>query len=298
MTERLHSRNTVAAAAFRTQKPTCEDASLVTFHESGCAVAIADGVGSSRDAHVASMLVVERFMHRIRRDFLKSSCKDSKIIDLAWSDAGAALHEYYDSQDHLYKSAKGAVLQTTLITLVESHNEYHLRYIGNGSTWLLRGDFWEFPAHIWPWAMCDLLVGHAYLNEAGRDELYGVLSPFGISASARSVRVSKDLERGEIFLMMTDGISSPDHQKTGRDPSGKMWGEINPHLAALVQGHLPSLMKSLIAEDAARRPAHAKAALDEFLEQQKFEDDATIALVVSARSIEYYREKLTHARHS
>jgi len=97
--------------------------------------------------------------------------------------------------------------------------------------------------------------------------------------------VSKDQKCGELLILCTDGINSADKVKVGRDPQEKLWIEANPHVEYLIGQALPEFLGEVVG-DAAPEQALVET-LKAFLGARRFDDDATLAVLVSRQALHY-----------
>jgi protein phosphatase 2C-like protein len=271
-------------SATKSSKLTNEDSHGVYRGAHLRAVVCADGVGSSKDSHVASALVVQTFLEAV-------SLHDYTVTDLTIADVRRFWRKTQDQlvvqfQEHAEHYLLGeSPWETTLITIVETDKCYFVSYIGNGGVTLVRGDFWEFLPQRWPWCVQDIMLGHSVVDSNGHDLLYRALSPRRPQDDVPVIVLTKDSSRGEILVATTDGISSPDHQRLGRGDDGRLWQEVNPQLSRLLRGHLAHY---LVAES--EKQTLAKE-LEAFLEDGLFDDDATLGVLVSAGALSYSAKK-------
>jgi serine/threonine protein phosphatase PrpC len=248
-------------------------------------VAIADGLGSSLDAHIASALAVKVFLAGVADLDRPANGIETAAVRQIWGRVVRALTHYY-KQNALRYHKQPQALQTTLTTVIELADSYLISYLGNGSIFHVRGDFWSFWERRWPWCVTDLMLGHSFLNETGKDTLYGILAPTGLTAEVRFLQLWKDTTYGELLVLCSDGISSPDHLRVGRDANDKLWSEVNPPLDALLNQFLRPYFTQLGPQD--DTAAGLARALHTFLQAQTFDDDATIGILVSPRVKDYY----------
>jgi len=255
------------------------------------AIAIADGVGSSIDSHKAAKCAVEIFLHEVE-SFDNSVQKEIefKDIEVFWRKIVKQFNIFYEKNKKKYQNNL-SFLETTLITIIELKDRYLISYLGNGSVLYIRGDFWHFWNKQWPWCISELMIGHSILNENGKDVLYGLLRPKEDTLGMRLLTITKDIHCGEIFILTTDGISSPDHSKLGRDPNDKLWLEINPHIENLVNVYLKEYLENFSKKDDSKL---LEDIIKKFLNEEEFDDDATLGIIVSNKTIQYYLNKTNH----
>lgn len=254
-------------------------------------VAIADGVGSSTDAHIASNMAVSNFIEEVKSFDCNHKEPEFEDIMKFWVQTAEKMKIFYETNKEKYKD-KSNVLLTTLIILIECKDRYLISYLGNGSIWHVRGDFW----HFWnssvplPWCMSDLMLGHAN-PENGQTPLYGFLGTDGDISKVSHLAILKNNFCGEIFILTTDGISSPDNLKTGSDSNQKLWVEVNSHIQNLIYKSLADYFKSF-----SRIERNDNLILNEiierFLKEKTFDDDATVGVIISNKAKEYYLSKM------
>lgn len=286
-----HKTTSLLVTSTKTTKPKNQDYCDKYDGKYISAVAIADGLGSSIDAHEASKIVVENFLKNIEESDIKGTeliKLDTKDITEFWQKIVTKLTDFYKEHEEQYKD-KQNILQTTLITVVELDDRYLISYTGNGSILYIRGDFWSFWNKRWPWCISDLMTGHSIIGENGREVLYGYLGPDRKDTSdIKILNINKDKRFGDILILTTDGISSSDQNKVGReDCTDKLWAEINPHIEKLINKYFMDYFKNVIDEENDREEM-LKKMIVKFLEEETFEDDATIGIIMSRKAIEYY----------
>ncbi len=272
------------AAASVTAKTVNQDACQVRSGDNFCALAVADGLGSSFDAHLAASIATTAFIAESSRLAAPAAILSSAAVSATWEAVAKRLHEQYAKTPERY-SGQAAPLQTTLLAVVDNGDNYLFTYLGNGSLLYLRGDFWRFKGRDWPWCRTDLMVGHTFLDSSGKDRLYGLVGPHGLTASPNIGVVSKDQKYGEFLILCTDGINSADHVKVGRDPQEKLWIEANPHVEYLIGQTLTRFLGEL-SGDADPEQALVSS-LQGFLSTRTFDDDATLAVLVSRQAVHY-----------
>lgn len=279
------SRSVVAAES-TSAKLTNEDYCHVYTGKHFCALGIADGVGSSAESHIAAELCVTRFLECVGNSDRQERALSIDDLRSFWQTAASSVKTHYEQNKSKYATLQSP-LETTLITAIDCPDCYLIGYLGNGSLWLIRGDFWEFSDRRWPWSLSDLMVGHSTLDENGREALYGLINHEGTIGEARFITISKDHRCGEILLLTTDGVSSQDHLKVGYDSNEKLWIEVNPQIQRLVSSYLPPYIAD-VAENKRDPVRELDALLRRFLAEGTFDDDATIGTMVSPAVIEYY----------
>jgi serine/threonine protein phosphatase PrpC len=278
----------VAAAATVTSKSTNQDSWQLRCSDKFCALAVADGLGTSFDAHLAASIVATAFVEECDSLTAPGLIPGTSSVNSVWKSVAHQLRDHYLKNPDRYFE-QSAPLQTTLLALIDSGDTYLFTYLGNGSLLYLRGDFWRFKGRDWPWCSTDLIVSHSFLDNSGRSRLYGIIGPNGLTAEPNMGVLSKDQRYGEFLILCTDGISSADSLKVGRDPQEKLWLEANKNLEHLINHALPRFLSEL-AMDAPPEQALGET-LNAYLAGQSFDDDATVAVLVSRQAIAYARQR-------
>ena len=272
----------VCTSASKTSKQTNEDSHVHFRGEHIGFIAIADGLGSSPDCQIASGLAadtVDRHLRRLDRPGASLSMTD--VAEL-WTNVGEAFKNYYHANFKAYPEGSHP-LETTLLLAVDLPDCYVISYVGNGSAWLVRGDYWDFFPRRWPWCITDLLIGHSSFSQGGREVLYGTLGPIGLTSEPHTLIISKDKTYGEIVILTTDGISSRDHARVGEDPNHKLWQEVDPYLRDILEKRLSPYLQSTLTDQEKERSAHIESMVNTFLASTTFDDDATLGIFVSER---------------
>jgi serine/threonine protein phosphatase PrpC len=246
--------------------------------------AVADGVGSAVDSHLASRAAVHAFSEAVAKLDEKNRPVTMADVRVCWAEAGRAIRLLYEAAAAEYGNDR-RVLQTTLLTVVETSDSFIVSYLGNGSLHLVRGDFFTFLPRRFPWCLTDLATGHTRLGDNGQEVLFAVLHPLADVSAVRMMCIEKDRQLGEIIILATDGICSPDHLAIGSDDQGRKWVEMNAHLERFVCRHLPSMMLTDGAGRLTKVPADEQ--LKTFLNEAAYDDDATIAVVISEAAFEH-----------
>ena len=277
----------VCASASKASKQTNEDAHAHFRGEHLAFVAIADGLGSSPDCHIASGLVIDsidRYLRRLDRPDASLSMKD--VTEL-WTTVAATIENFCQGNPRKYPEGSHP-LETTLLFAVDLPENYVISYVGNGSVWLVRGDYWEFLPRRWPWCIADLLIGHSSFSPQGREVLYGTLGSIGLTSAPHTLFISKDQTCGEIIMLTTDGISSRDHARIGEDANHKLWQEVDPHIRVILENDVPPYLRTALAIGEEQRSVHLQSAIDHFLTPITFDDDATIGVLVADKVFHYF----------
>jgi len=255
-------------------------------------VAIADGVGESIGSEIASDHVTKMFVSECSS--LGKDNIDFKSINEVWLKLDEMLKELYkekyENANFDFTRVLTGFLATTLLSVIELEDSYIISYLGNGSIWYVRGDFWEFleSRRKWPWCIEDILIPHS--SYAGDEALFGVIDSTGIRGTPSIISIKKDTERGEIFILTTDGISSKDKIRvlitngSNGDQIPKSQ-EINHNIfkiLCIIRDYLNNYKSySYTLDDL----------INKFLDENNFDDDATLAILISEKAIQYFAMK-------
>lgn len=283
-------KSTIIIADTKSSKSQNEDSCGIYIGTEISAIAIADGLGSSLDSHLASELAVKTFVKKIKdHDEGKRTVNETDVIS-AYENIFQEIKNESHKTEKQYKSNEynmQHMMQTTLISLVETNDRYIISYIGNGSIWYIRGDFWkiDLAKRAWPWCITDLMVGHAILQD-GKYPLEGYISPKGIDSEIQCMSIMKNKWFGEVFILTTDGISSSEKLIIGLDDNQKVWIEVNPYMQKLLGKYLIEFLHD--SKNSQNGNNSLKSHIRSFLDNNTFDDDATIGLLISQSVIENY----------
>jgi serine/threonine protein phosphatase PrpC len=277
-------------AASKPSKSLNEDCCAFYSGNKFSAIAIADGVGSSSFSYLASKLAVEEFIKKIKEYDEHNNKIDEMGVVSIYNEISKKIEiECVKLKEQKKLNNIQNMMQTTLITLVETDDRYILNYIGNGSIWYIRGDFWKFDLtkRIWPWCITDLMLGHSIPNAEGKEVLEGYIGPeFNPENYIQCMSVFKNKKYGEIFVLTTDGISSSDHLIIGIDNNNKVWIEINIYIQNLLERYLIKFFHDF--KESKTGNISLRSYIEKFLNDNTFNDDATLGLLISPKVIESY----------
>jgi hypothetical protein len=284
---------TLLAAATRSAKPRNEDACAVVRNEPAGlnAIIVADGLGSHYGADQAAALAVAAV-----RQFLLAARPDNfpdphELIQAAQQELAHYLEVHKtELPDRLHADN---AFGTTLLCAIETDGQIHAAYTGNGALLHLRGNFNRFPpSQLVPWSVMNYLNPHSLMN-GGRNVLYHIVSPFISPARFTALSISKDeAVFGDILVASTDGLCSFDQAAMGQDVDrGHTWIQVEPRLLILLE-RLGEFLRGGDYRDEALEQA-LDAYLDELVEKGLTDDDCTLAVLVTARALDYQRKAAT-----
>lgn len=240
---------------------------------------VADGLGSFAMPDIASKTVIKSILTDLPEAYdqldFHTLFKKAKqgLIDLEENDTAEIDQERYG---------------TTLICMAESDSEIILAYVGNGSIWHLRGNYIQTTgATDVPWGAQNLLNPHS-VNLNGREALYKLISDdqdFG-KAVPSIIRLEKDPVEGDVLIITTDGIDSPDQRRIGKNDKGT-WQRQNTLLISLYD-----LIHSA-STDGLQDDQQLKNLLEDYLSSNKteFMDDASLGILLTQPFLNAHNNK-------
>jgi hypothetical protein len=246
--------------------------------EAGSGLVVCDGVGSSACSDRAAVWASKRISHVIVS--ADPSDISPSLLRTAFSRAKEDLIED-EPRLRIADSDHPTCLSTTVITVVERKDDYLIGYMGNGAVHMVPGDFLSFVRqNRWPWSATQVLVPQTSLSDSGTEILDVVLSPHSSCKDMRVISIEKDRRLGEILIVTTDGVTSPDHQRSGRDAGGRLWLQVDPRMEALLFKDFAQLPEICAMQGEAARQKLGEL-LCHFLWSNQWDDDATIGVLIS-----------------
>ena len=256
---------------------------------------VADGIGSSSFAELASKVVCE--------DVKKSlgKIKKEKKID--------EINFFSNAHDSLLAFAKtnkpdceeNSAFGTTLLVCVETEKYFKLSYIGNGAIFHLRGNFFTFSdTYILPWnTVVNYLNPHCEPNKKGKSALY---KNFSLHPDKKYIiptihTISKDIMYGDIIILVTDGIYSVDedasmiaqyNDPTKAEEKRTAYLPITPAYKMIIN-RLKQTFNNYKDIDSKLIRNVVLGCLNEMKEKEIIEDDATIGIIISEDFLHYHK---------
>ncbi|MCL2072673.1 MAG: protein phosphatase 2C family protein [Marinilabiliaceae bacterium] len=236
--------------------------------------AVADGISSHSAAADASSHVIE---------YIKNNANSintvSDSLNQLFSDINDSLCEFAKTDKYKDQNNK-KLLGTTLILGVETEKEVTFAYVGDGSIIHIRGTIGCFSGKdVDPW-FTNLLNPH--IKPEKKDVLYKMLSNESDKENIKPaiIRIEKDIDEGDAFIICTDGIASQDkdQRKYKHETEGWLY-KCNDYLSKLFV-----LLKNFKrADDHLELKKDLDRKIRLFLEnnESKFRDDATLAILIT-----------------
>ena len=280
------SVKSLLAAASRSLKTQNQDACAVVRNETAGlnALLVADGVGSHYGAAEAACVAVEAARRSLLEVSDEAIPRPGDLIRLAQRELAGYVRSLPSLPPGL-NADNG--FGTTLLCAVEVDGQILAGYTGNGALIHIRGNFNDFPtSKLAPWSAMNYLNPHSLFRH-GRNVLFHIVSPFIHPARYTELSFSKDdLAFGDLVLLCTDGLCSYDQASMGRDlDQGLTWIQYEPRLLMLLERLNSFLRGGDYTDDALQQTLEEY--LNELVEKSMIEDDCTLAVLISARALEY-----------
>jgi serine/threonine protein phosphatase PrpC len=292
----------LACVATNTHRARPEDnqdaAAIATVPPGGLpAVILADGLGSFAYAGEAARFAAEEARHALetRDDRPRGidtvfSLVQAHLADFASARLAAPEVRAAASPDERPDPTRA--FGTTLLVAAETPDGLLVAYAGNGGVFHIRGNFTDFGTEkALPWSFVNCLNPHS-VSEEGREALYRYLSPTGGPEQAEPtvLLLRKDRRFGDILLLCTDGLFSPDQVRYGSPGDGSVWGEVDEPLIAF-----HTALRACFAAEGHLTRGRLQQAMDDYLAglraRRALDDDTTLGLIVTARALAYRRER-------
>lgn len=255
------------------------------------AIMVADGLGSHYGAEFASAIATKTLA-----DHLQAACAGDELdLPALFAQAWQNIQEYACKNSPLQpgNAAPKDSFGTTLLCAVETEEHITLGYVGNGAIFHLRANFNTFPTQqLLPWTALNYLNPHS-IPQDGRAALEKLLS---LNARQQHVQptiltLSKDRHfYGDIIVCCTDGICSYDQTAIGHDDKREIWVHAEPAVPLLFTSlaaffHGPGSTETLTS--------CLHTFLHDLDERELVEDDCTVAVLITAKAMEYQEELQT-----
>lgn len=259
-------------------------------------VIVADGIGSMPFAEVAAEYFVENTIK-----YLESLNKNKVDFSEMFSSVHYGFLDFiFENQYNKKVDDLESSLGTTFIVAIEYQDNFEIGYIGNGSIFHWRGNFFQFNSKVYhiPWtAYTNYLNPDSIVGKEGKETLIKFFSPNTdeIMIKPTVVSISKDnLGYGDIIMICTDGVFSYDQAISGVHSGSKAkhlenrWMPYSPQYA-LILDYFRVMFQT---PQGIIKDSDLQENLDKGLQFLKdndmLEDDATIAMIFSG----FFMEKI------
>lgn len=262
-------------------------------------VIVADGIGSMPFAEVAAEYFVENSIKYLENFKEKKVNISTMFKELHYDFLEFIFKNQYEKQVEDLENSLG----TTFIVAIEYQDCFEIGYIGNGSIFHWRGNFFQFNEKVYhiPWtAFTNYLNPDSIVGNEGKETLIKFFSPNTneIMITPTIVSISKDnLEFGDILMICTDGIFSFDQAICGVQTSSRpkylenRWMPYSPQYSLILDSFRAMFQssQSIIGE------RELQENLDKgllFLKENKMlDDDATAAIIFSNTFLQKINKK-------
>ena len=261
------------------------------------ALFIADGLGSYKYAKKSSEVVINFF--KAKADEFNSSEQPQNSIPIfnsVFQGAKQKLIDYANENFTEEEKKEDNLLGTTAISIFETKDKIKISYTGNGAVFHIRANFNEFPEfYLFPWNAINLLNPHT-IPEKGKEALYKLISNSSDfdECIPSIIEIEKDKSMGEIIMICTDGVFSPDQVKAGKNDKG-IWVKYENSITEFFK-HINHFFKTVQDYNSENLLEILKLYLSQI--KPTLDDDATLAVLITNEALNYQRQKHTVSNES
>lgn len=168
---------------------------------------LADGMGGHNAGEVASALAIESIKHALY-DVLTPEIIDSEIVD--YNDALYEAISYANTEifEQALENSEYTGMGTTLVMSLIQNNKALVANVGDSRMYVNNGD--TITQLTTDHSLVQEMVDNGYLSE---EEAYSAVSrnlitrALGISEEVDVDLIEHDIQRGDVFLLCSDGLS-------------------------------------------------------------------------------------------
>lgn len=168
---------------------------------------LADGMGGHNAGEVASALAIESIKHALY-DVLTPAIIDSEIVD--YNDALYEAITYANTEifEQALENTEYAGMGTTLVMSLIQNNKAIIANVGDSRMYVNNGD--TIKQLTTDHSLVQEMVDNGYLSE---EEAYSAVSrnlitrALGISEEVDVDLIEHEIQRGDVFLLCSDGLS-------------------------------------------------------------------------------------------
>lgn len=263
------------------EKSEMEDAySVFDFKDLVESIAVADGVGSTKNAKGASSFCMQS---------LGEYFSEHPTLNLSskW------IEDLFKKIQSKWVKQKVEIGNTTLLTASIAEpfrDKIHIGYVGNGAIFHIRGNFRELKNQnnlVFPWNAINYLNPHTLENKDGKETLYKYISNNKDTegkAMPSTIELFQDDNFGDIIILMTDGIFSNDQIAFGNNSSG-VWQKVDEKLQKLFELIRDFLEGNIFSAEILQKKLQTY--LEELKNNKKIDDDASIGILITSQAIKY-----------
>lgn len=186
-------------ASFETKPPI--DAEDVTVGDRGILLAVCDGVGGNRAGEIASALALETLSHEM--ESLAEGCPRQTLFKVAVENVNQRVWQKGQAETRLRGMA------TTLTAAVICHRRAIIAHVGDSRAYVLRGGSIQQLTR--DQSFCASMVACGALTEEqaeGSPFRNTILQAIGRASTVDVALDGVDLEKGDVLLLCTDGLSN------------------------------------------------------------------------------------------
>ena len=246
------------------------------------AIILADGLGFYKYAGEGSKFVV----NEIKKELLQlKTINELNIENL--------LIKTRDNLINYVKNNNGDITKTdyctTVICAIETSSKIILFYLGNGSIWHIRSNFKSIKRTI-PWNALNYMNPHS-IEEGGKEVLERFISTNKNNSLIQPtiIEIKKDIEKGDILILTTDGIFSQDHIKIGTGKGDKVYSLIPKTLLKLFD-YLYKLGQDIVIDNNKDLEKFVSEYLKELKYEKLIDDDTTIGVLITTDALNYLKK--------
>lgn len=251
---------------------------------------IADGLGSYKYAQKSSEIVINFFKEKAKElDSTEQIQRAIPTFNSVFQGAKQKLIDYANQNFSEEEKKEENLLGTTAISIFETKDKIKIAYTGNGAIFHIRANFNEFPdSYLFPWNAINLLNPHT-IPEKGKEALYKLISNSNdFDESIPSIiEIEKDKSMGEIIMICTDGVFSPDQVKAGKNDKG-IWVKYENSISEFFK-HITHYFKTVQDYNTENLLDILKIYLSEI--KNTLDDDATLAVLITNEALNYQKNK-------
>lgn len=244
---------------------------------------VGDGIGSHYKASEGS-----EFCVKTMKNYIENSATNEELnLYLFYKNVHSDLkNEFINIEKDRLEVDKTQSYGTTLICVIEFEEKFLISYLGNGSVWHIRRNFYDFsPQRYLPWNAINVLNPHT-IEENGKEILYKYIALECTDAQLKPtiLEISKDKDfYGDIILASTDGLFSNDHNPVAKDKEGNLWISGDKKIEMLLNTLKKSMQKEELVEE------NISTDIDEYLtaivDNKLIDDDITFGLIIPVNSL-------------
>ena len=239
---------------------------------------VGDGIGSHYKASEGSEFCVKTLKSYIENCSSIQELNLTHFYNKVYNDLKT---EFTNAEKDNLEIDKTHSYGTTLIGVIEFEEKIIISYLGNGSVWHIRGNFYDFsPQRYLPWNAINVLNPHT-VEENGKEALYKFIALECTDEQLQPtiLEISKDKDFfGDIILASTDGLFSNDHNPIAKDREGNLWISGDKKIEMLLNTLKISMQKRPLLEESINTDINEY--LTKIIDNKLIDDDTTFGLII------------------